>query len=390
MTRISILGSTGSIGRQSLEVAGWHGFTVVGLAAGRNADLAVRQALEWKPRVLSADASIVQQVRRALAGQPETRVTDDALEVATLTCDVVVGAIPGLAGLEPTRAALEAGNNVALANKEAMVCGGPLMWEAARKGGTRITPVDSEHSALYQCLVGERMEDVAELILTASGGPFRDGPADLSAVTPEMALKHPNWNMGPKVTIDSSTLMNKGLEVLEAHFLYNLPINLIGVMIHPQSIIHSLVRFRDGQLKAQLGPPDMRLPIQYGILSALGEDRLLPDGAPHGSERPAVPLEPLSLTRTLELREPDLNRFPCLALAIEAGQAGGVAPVALNAADEVAVQAFLERRLTYPGIPRLIAKVLNEAPKTSLNWTSIAETDAWARKRAWELVETQI
>jgi 1-deoxy-D-xylulose-5-phosphate reductoisomerase len=390
MTRISILGSTGSIGTQSLEVADWQGFTVVGLAAGRNADLAVRQALEWKPRVLSADASIVQQVRRALAGQPETRVTDDALEVATLTCDVVVGAIPGLAGLEPTRAALEAGNNVALANKEAMVCGGPLMWEAARKGGTRITPVDSEHSALYQCLVGERMEDVAELILTASGGPFRDGPADLSAVTPEMALKHPNWNMGPKVTIDSSTLMNKGLEVLEAHFLYNLPINLIGVMIHPQSIIHSLVRFRDGQLKAQLGPPDMRLPIQYGILSALGEDRLLPDGAPHGSERPAVPLEPLSLTRTLELREPDLNRFPCLALAIEAGQAGGVAPVALNAADEVAVQAFLERRLTYPGIPRLIAKVLNEAPKTSLNWTSIAETDAWARKRAWELVETQI
>jgi 1-deoxy-D-xylulose-5-phosphate reductoisomerase len=388
MTRISILGSTGSIGRQSLEVAGWHGFTVVGLAAGRNADLAVRQAREWKPRVLSVDASVFNTVRNALA-DPEIHVTDDVLEVATLRSEVVVGAIPGLAGLEPTRAALEAGNNVALANKEAMVCGGPLMWEAARKGGSRITPVDSEHSALYQCLVGERMEDVAELILTASGGPFRDGPADLSAVTPEMALKHPNWNMGPKVTIDSSTLMNKGLEVLEAHFLYNVPINRIGVMIHPQSIIHSLVRFRDGQLKAQLGPPDMRLPIQYGILSALGEDRLLPDGAPRKSERPAVPLEPLSLTRTLELREPDLNRFPCLALATQAGHAGGVAPVALNAADEVAVQAFLERRLTYLGMPRLIAKVLNEAPKTSLNWTSIAETDAWARQRAWELVETQ-
>jgi 1-deoxy-D-xylulose-5-phosphate reductoisomerase len=388
MTRISILGSTGSIGRQSLEVAGWHGFTVVGLAAGRNADLAVRQAREWKPRVLSVDASVFNTVRNALA-DPEIHVTDDVLEVATLRSEVVVGAIPGLAGLEPTRAALEAGNNVALANKEAMVCGGPLMWEAARKGGSRITPVDSEHSALYQCLVGERMEDVAELILTASGGPFRDGPADLSAVTPEMALKHPNWNMGPKVTIDSSTLMNKGLEVLEAHFLYNVPINRIGVMIHPQSIIHSLVRFRDGQLKAQLGPPDMRLPIQYGILSALGEDRLLPDGAPRKSERPAVPLEPLSLTRTLELREPDLNRFPCLALATQAGHAGGVVPVALNAADEVAVQAFLERRLTYLGMPRLIAKVLNEAPKTSLNWTSIAETDAWARQRAWELVETQ-
>ena len=387
MTSISILGSTGSIGTQSLEVARWQGFTVLGLAAGRNADLAVRQALEWKPRVLSVDGSVVNTVRDALSGQPETHVTDDALEVATLKCDVVVGAIPGLAGLEPTRAALEAGNNVALANKEAMVCGGPLMWEAARKGNARITPVDSEHSALYQCLVGERMEDVAELILTASGGPFRDGPDDLSTVTPEMALKHPNWNMGPKVTIDSSTLMNKGLEVLEAHFLYNLPMNKIGVLIHPQSIIHSLVRFRDGQLKAQLGPPDMRLPIQYGIMSALGKDQLLPDGAPCGSARPAVPLEPLSLTRTLELREPDLNRFPCLALAIEAGHAGGVAPVALNAADEVAVQAFLERRLTYLGIPRLIAKVFSEAPKASLNWSSIAETDTWARQRAWELVE---
>ncbi len=389
MTRISILGSTGSIGTQSLEVARWHGLRVVGLAAGKNAELIAQQALEFQPEIISVDQSVINTVQEALSSHPEIRVTDDANEIATITCDVVVGAIPGLAGLEPTKAALLAGNNVALANKEAMVCGGPLMWEAARAGNARITPVDSEHSALYQCLVGERLEDVAELILTASGGPFRDGPEDLSAVTPQMALKHPNWSMGQKVTIDSSTLMNKGLEVLEARFLYGLEMNQIAVMIHPQSIIHSLVRFRDGQLKAQLGPPDMRLPIQYGILSALGDAPAIPDGVLANTPRLNVPLEPISLARTLELRAPDLNRFPCLALALEAGNRGGVAPVALNAADEIAVQAFLDGKLSYLGIAALIEKVLNAAPTTALSWSSIAETDAWARTRALELVEAQ-
>ena len=389
MTRISILGSTGSIGTQSLEVARWHGFRVVGLAAGQNAELIVQQAKEFQPEIIRVDPSIISTVQDALSSHPEIRVTDDVLEIATISCDVVVGAIPGLAGLEPTRAALLAGNNVALANKEAMVCGGPLMWEAARAGSARITPVDSEHSALYQCLVGERLEDVAELILTASGGPFRDGPEDLSGVTVEMALKHPNWNMGQKVTIDSSTLMNKGLEVLEARFLYGLEMNQIAVMIHPQSIIHSLVRFRDGQLKAQLGPPDMRLPIQYGILSALGNAPAIPDGLLSNTPRPRVPLEPISLARTLELRKPDLNRFPCLALALEAGNRGGVAPVALNAADEIAVQAFVDGKLSYLGIAALIEKVLNAAPTAALSWSSIAETDVWARTRALELVEAQ-
>lgn len=390
MTRISILGSTGSIGTQSLEVARWNGFEVVGLSAGKNADLIVQQVLEFKPQLVSVDPSILNTVRDAISRtSSQTVLTDDPCEVATMPTDVVVGAIPGLAGLEPTRRALLAGNNVALANKEAMVCGGPLMWEAARQGGSRITPVDSEHSALYQCLVGERLEDVAELILTASGGPFRDGPEDLSGVTPEMALKHPNWNMGQKVTIDSSTLMNKGLEVLEARFLYGLEMHQIAVMIHPQSIIHSLVRFRDGQLKAQLGPPDMRLPIQYGILSALGDAPGIPDGLLENTPRSKTPLEPISLARTLELREPDLERFPCLALALEAGRLGGVAPVALNAADEIAVQAFLEHRLSYLGIGRLIERVLNAAPTAALSWTSITETDAWARNRALELVEAQ-
>ena len=370
---ISILGSTGSIGTQTLDVARWRGWRVAGLAAGKNLELIVHQALEFQPKLVSVDSSILQQARDSLPG---IQVVADACEVATLEADAVVGAIPGLAGLEPTRRALEAGRNVALANKEAMVCGGPLMWATARAAGVRITPMDSEHSALYQCMVGENLEDVAELILTASGGPFRTAPEDLSSVTPEMALKHPNWVMGAKVTIDSSTLMNKGLEVLEAMYLYELPIEKIGVLVHPKSIIHSLVRFKDGQIKAQLGIPDMRLAIQYSILAAL-------ENKPSRLE---TPLEPLDLVGTLELSKPDLNRFPCLGLAIEAGKRGGVAPVALNAADEVAVIAFLEHKLSYLGIPKLIEQVLDESPIESLSWDSIFKTDTWARTRATELI----
>jgi 1-deoxy-D-xylulose-5-phosphate reductoisomerase len=381
--RISILGSTGSIGTQTLEVAQWRGWRVVGLAAGKNLELLQQQVKTFQPEVVSVDESVFNQARAALPG---VRVTTDASEVATIDCDVVVGAIPGLAGLAPTRAALEAGRHVALANKEAMVCGGALIWQAARASGARITPVDSEHSALYQCLVGERLEDVAELILTASGGPFRDGPADLSTVTPEMALKHPNWVMGAKVTIDSSTLMNKGLEVLEAHYLYEFPLEQIQVLIQPGSVIHSLVRFKDNQIKAQLGAPDMRLPIQYGILAAI-EPLASRDDIP-GARRFDTPLEPLNLIGNLELRAVDRTRFPCLDLAFEAGRMGGIAPVALNAADEIAVQAFLEKRLSYLGIPKLIERVMREAPKADLGWDSIFETDAWARARALELVNT--
>ena len=382
---ISILGSTGSIGTQTLEVARWRGWRVAGLAAGSNLNLAVRQALEFKPDVLSVNELILEATRAAL---PNVRVVADALEVAVTPCNVVVGAIPGLAGLAPTRAALEAGRNVALANKEAMVCGGPLVWQAARQGGARITPMDSEHSALYQCLVGERMEDVAELILTASGGPFRDDPADLSKVTPEMALKHPNWTMGAKVTIDSSTLMNKGLEVLEAHYLYEFPLEAISVLVQPGSLIHSLVRFKDNQIKAQLGAPDMRLPIQYSILSAV---QSASSGTVFtGGRRPATPLEPLNLIGNLELRAVDRQRFPCLDLAYHAGRLGGVAPVALNAADEIAVAAFLERKLSYLGIPKLIETVLGDAPRAELSWDAIASTDRWARARALEIVAAAI
>jgi 1-deoxy-D-xylulose-5-phosphate reductoisomerase len=378
---ISVLGSTGSIGTQTLTVARWRGWRVAGLAAGKNLDLIVEQARAFQPELVSVNESILAATREALPG---VRVVADPREVATIACDAVVGAIPGLAGLAPTRAALEAGRNVALANKEAMVCGGQLVWEAARAHGARITPMDSEHSALYQCLVGERLEDVAELILTASGGPFRDAPADLSTVTPEMALKHPNWSMGPKVTTDSSTLMNKGLEVLEAHFLYEFPLDRISVLIQPGSLIHSLVRFKDNQIKAQLGTPDMRLPIQYSILSAI-ETASDPNRLP-GARRPETPLEPMNLIGNLELRAVDRARFPCLDLCYEAGRIGGIAPVALNAADEIAVEAFLGGRISYLEIPRLIEAVLRESPSEGLSWDSILATDAWARARALELI----
>lgn len=380
--RISILGSTGSIGTQTLDVARERGLRVVALAAGANLDLLERQVREFRPELVSVVAARVGEARDRL-GETDVRVVGDACEVATMEADVVVGAIPGLAGLAPTRAALEAGRAVALANKESMVVASSLIWDAARTGGGRIVPVDSEHSALYQILVGERLEDVEELILTASGGPFRLAPSDLSTVTREQALAHPTWAMGPKVTIDSSTLMNKGLEVLEAAALYDVPLDRIGVLVHPQSVVHSLVRFRDGNLKAHLGPPAMRLPIAYGLDSAL--EGMRAPGDVRAAARTPRPSDPYPLTRTLEFSEPDTDRFPCLALAYRAGELGGVAPAALNAADEIAVEAFLGGHIGYLDIPRIVERVLDETPTAALAWESIAETDGWARRRATEL-----
>lgn len=362
MKRISILGSTGSIGTQTLDVARWRGYEVVGLAAGKNASLLLEQVNQFKPRLVSCDPSIADEI---LASLPKTTTLVSTQEVASMETDTVVAAIPGIAGLKPTLAALEAGHHVALANKEAMVVAGPLVWEVARKHNATLTPVDSEHSALFQCLVGEKKEEVENLILTASGGPFRLSPEDLSKVTPEQALKHPNWSMGSKVTIDSATLFNKGLEVLEAHFLFEIPLENIEVVIHPQSIIHSLVRFKDGNLKAQIGPHDMRIPIHYGI---------------EYPNRPKIPLEPLPLRGTWELFEPDLKRFPSLATAYQAGKMGGVAPIALNAADEVAVAAFLSKQIKFTDIPVLLEKTLEKLENTSLSWESIAVTDTWARE----------
>lgn len=365
--RIVILGSTGSIGTQALEVAAWRGYDVVGLAASTNADLLIEQARTFRPAVVSCDASVAQAVRAALP--TETKLVADAAEVALTEADTVVAAISGFAGLASTLAALRQGRHVALANKEAMVVAGPLVWEVARAHGARLTPVDSELSALYQCLQGEPTEGIETLVLTASGGPFRLGPADLTAVTPEQALKHPNWAMGSKITIDSATLFNKGLEVLESHFFFELPLSRIEVVIHPQSLVHSLVRFRDGNYKAQIGSHDMRLPIQVALTAP---------------ERPQTPLEPLPLTGTWEFSLPDLTRFPCLALAYEAGRLGGTAPAVLNAADEVAVAAFMAGRIGFMDIPRALEHALKAVPSAELTWESMATADDEARRAVRE------
>lgn len=372
MTSIAVLGSTGSVGTQTLAVARERGYRVVGLAAGHNAELLLAQAAEFKPQLVSCAPEIAAELRAHLP--PSTRLASGpqgADEVATLEVDTVVAAIPGIAGLPPTEAALSAGRRVALANKEAMVVAGPLMRGAAEASGARIIPIDSEHSALYQCLLGEPRERVSRLVLTASGGPFLDGPADLSGVTPAMALKHPNWGMGKKVTIDSATLFNKGLEVLEAHFLFDMPLGRIEVVVHPESLVHGLVRFQDGAIKAQIGPHDMRLPILYGIA---------------GPDRPPLVLEPLPLRGTWRFLQPDLERFPSLALAYRAGERGGLAPTYLNAADEVAVEAFLAGKLRFNGIPEVLAAVLDAAPADELRRDSIDGADAEARALAGDLV----
>ena len=367
MKRLTVLGSTGSVGTQTLDVARWHGYKVVGLAAGKNVGVLLEQAREFRPQLVSCDPAVADNVRSELP--KGTRLTTDAAEVAALDADTVISAIPGFAGLEPTLAALKAGRHVALANKEAMVVAGPLVWETARAHGARLTPVDSELSALYQCLLGEPLKEVAALVLTASGGPFRLSPENLEHVTPQQALAHPNWSMGPKVTIDSATLFNKGLEVLESHFFFELPLSKIEVVIHPQSLVHSLVRFRDGNLKAQIGPHDMRLPIQVALTTP---------------ERPQTPLGPLPLTGTWEFSPPDLTRFPCLALAYEAGRLGGTAPAVLNAADEVAVEAFRAGQIGFMDIARAVEHALHTVPNTELSWDAIPEADAAGRRAVQE------
>lgn len=365
--RIVVLGSTGSIGTQTLDVCRWRGYRVVGLAAGKNLEALCEQILEFRPEVVAADPSIQPELRQRF---PDLKLAPIE-EVAAHPSDVVVGAVPGLAGLSGVRSAVRAGRRLALANKESMVAAGPLLWAEAEASGAEILPVDSEHSALFQSLVGEPFGGVAELILTASGGPFLHEPADLCGVTPQMALNHPRWRMGPKVTVDSSTLFNKGLEVLEAKEFFRIPLEKVKVVIHPQSYVHSLVRFQDGNLKAQLGPTDMRLPIQYALTYP---------------ERLPTPLCDLPIPERLEFYPPDLMRFPALALAYEAGRMGGLAPAVLNAADEVAVEAFLKGRIGYCDIARILEKVLYQTPEGTLTWENIEQADREARRLALELM----
>ena len=387
MRRIAILGSTGSIGRSALAVveAQTDRLEVVGLAAGRNAGRFAEQVKRYRPRVIAmATAEALGQTQAALGAHGAAvdgacAGPEGLLAVATHPdVDLVLCASSGTAALDATLAAIEAGKTVALANKEVLVMAGALMMAAAQRRGVTILPVDSEHNAIHQCLRGQDPADVRRLILTASGGPFRTRAAtELAAVTPEEALDHPTWNMGPKITVDSATLMNKGLEVIEARWLFDAPPDRIEVVVHPQSIVHSLVELRDGSLIAQLGVTDMQLPIQYAFS--------YPD-------RWEAPLPPLDLVRCgrLEFDRPDVARFPCLALAYRALRGAAGLPIILNAANELAVAAFLARRLPFNGIPAVIEQALDAGERLATGGVetlaAVREVDAWARRKTAELI----
>ncbi len=377
MIRIAILGSTGSIGQSALAVVASHPdrLKVVVLAAGENAALLAQQVKAVKPEAVAlASHAACADLRTRLDGEDVTVLpvgADGLLAAATYPgVDVVLCASSGTAGLEAALLALGQRRTLALANKEVLVMAGGLMVDAAHRHGAAILPVDSEHNAIHQCLDGRQSNEVRRLILTASGGPFRSMSAeDLQRVTPADALRHPTWRMGRKITIDSATLMNKGLEVIEARWLFDMTADRIDVVVHPQSVVHSMVEFCDGSILAQLGVTDMRLPIQYAFSYPA---------------RWAAPVAPLDLTRVgpLEFHLPDMDRFPSLRLAYRALEHGGAWPVALNAANEVAVEAFLEERLSFVAIPQIIERTLLAADHELGAPSTLAEVrgaDAWAR-----------
>jgi 1-deoxy-D-xylulose-5-phosphate reductoisomerase len=379
---IVILGSTGSIGKQALEVVSWHreSLRVLGLAARHNISLLEEQIREFKvPYVAVENQDAARSLQDHLQGMKTTCFTgkDCLLNLVRLPeADLILVAVNGTAGLGPTLEAISHKKQIALANKETLVAGGSVVMKAAQAHGVNILPVDSEHSAIYQCM--GKKKDVAKLIITGSGGPFRNMPSNLAEVTPEMALCHPTWQMGAKITIDSATLMNKGLEVIEARWFFDMDYSNIEVLIHPQSIVHSLVAYQDGAVLAQLGWPDMRIPIQYAFFYP---------------ERKANTLQPLDLAKVgqLTFENPDIERFPCLRLALEAGKIGGTMPAVMNAANEVAVQAFLDRKIPFPAIPALISDVMaSYSPKTSeVDLADILNADNWSRKQTGELIKSR-
>ncbi len=384
MKRLSVLGSTGSIGEQTLDVVAAFPdrYRIVALAAGRNTEKLAAQVRRFRPGLVSvADAAAAESLGERLpAGgpRPEVHVGAAGLEaVARADADLVVSALVGAVGLRPTLAAIEAGRDVALANKEVLVMAGAPVLRAVRARGVSLLPVDSEHSAIFQALAGQRGEDVARLILTASGGPFRTWSAErIAEAKVADALNHPNWDMGPKITVDSATLMNKGLEVIEARWLFDTPPERVDVVVHPQSIVHSLVEFVDGSVLAQLGLPDMRVPIAVALAH--------PERLPLALER----LDLAALSR-LDFEPPDRSRFPCLELAFDALRGGETAPAVLNAANEVAVAAFLEGAIAFPAIAAVNAEVLGAhvgraGGDTARDLQDVLDADAWARARARE------
>jgi len=388
MKRISILGCTGSIGRQTLAVvdAMPGRFGLVALAGGENVALLAEQVERHRPQLVStataARAKELHELLRQARIDPMPAIASGAEgmeRVATHTdAEMLVSAAVGVVGLPATYAAVQAGKTIALANKEVLVAAGELVTEAARKNKVDLLPVDSEHNAIHQCLRAGRRNEVKRLVLTASGGPFRQTPLyKLQRVTPEEALNHPNWKMGKRITVDSATLVNKGFEVIEAHWLFGMRADQIEVVIHPQSIVHSLVEFVDGSVVAQMGPPDMRLPIQYALTYP---DRFASNG---------VSLDWAKLKK-LEFEAPSLRKFPCLGLAWDALRAGGVQPCAFNAADEVAVAAFLEGRIAFIAIAPVIESVMKQMPgSTPGSIAAVLAADREARRLASEQVARQ-
>jgi len=372
-----VLGSTGSIGRQTLDVVRSlpKHFNVIGLAAGGNVTLLEEQAREFRPRLIYCDRD-----SEYVRGRVSARWADMEEMAAHPDVDVVVTATLGITGLSPTLAALRAGKAVALANKEVLVMAGQLLTAEAKRHSAQLRPIDSEHSAIWQCLWGENPDSVERIVLTASGGPFRDTPPEeLHRVTAEQALRHPNWQMGQKITVDSATLLNKGLECIEARWLFDVPLDRIDVILHRESIVHSLVMFRDGSVKAQLGVPDMRLPIQCALT--------YPERVP-GT---AVPRLDLRRIGTLNFGTPDMKRYPCLSLALEAGRKGGAFPAVLCAADEIAVQHFLAGHLGFTDIAHVIEGALSaHTGPANPSLDDILAADASARTWAEDWVKAKI
>ncbi len=382
MKSIAILGSTGSIGCNALNVAAMfpERFTVKALAAKNNIELLVRQIETFRPKIVSVfDEATASALKRILpAGvSPEVVAGDDGYRAVAShsSVELVLSAMVGAAGLLPTIAAIESGKDIALANKETLVMAGEIVMQLAAHKGVRILPVDSEHSAIFQCLSGQRREDLVRIYLTASGGPFLEQPAHtFHGIRPQDALRHPTWEMGRKISIDSATLMNKGLEVIEAKHLFGIPFSDIEVVVHPQSIIHSMVSFRDGVMIAQLGAPDMRGAIAYALT--------FPERLPLG-----IPTPDLAAVGTLGFQQPDLKKFPCLALAYAAGETGGTMPAVLNAANEEAVNAFLAEQLAFDKIPQAIEQTMADHQVVATpDLPDILAADDWARRTAQQWI----
>ena len=372
--RITIAGATGSIGTSALDIVARHPdrFQVVGLTAGTDDAGLERLIQTHRPEVVAlADVDAAARLSRRLAGTQVLAGPEGVAQVAAIPVDLVICAIVGAAGLVPTFRAVEAGNDIALANKESMVAAGALLVDAAARHGVRTFPIDSEHSAIFQCLDGNRRDGVDHIILTASGGPFRTTPLSaLASVTPEQAGNHPNWNMGRKITVDSATMMKKGLEVIEARWLFDLTPEQIRVLVHPQSIIHSMVVYRDGSILAQMGAPDMRAPIAYAMT--------YPERVETG-----VAVPDFAELATLTFEAPDTTRFRCLELAFEATRQCGTLPGVLNAANEVAVDAFLNGRIGFMDIPRVVEETMSaHAPEPLESLEQVLGVDAWARRHA--------